>query len=138
MEISEELKNLILQAVEAENKEGTPVLGKYLSRNEHTMMMGSDPTEYYKGYDAISKALSPQIENLPKYTVTLGKVHAFSEGSVGWFVYTAVQKYETGSESPMRVNGVVHKEDGEWKVVFANFTLEVPNDKMSLILDKWN
>ncbi len=137
MEKSEEIKNLILQAADALNKGDARVVQNALSHNELTMLIGSDPTEWVVGYDTIIGILDAQVENLPKSTISLDKIFAFSEGSLGWFVYNGVQKFETGSEMPMRVNGVLHKENGAWKIVFINYTIEVPNEKMGLILDKW-
>ncbi len=137
MKKSEEIKNLILETIEKSNK-GTPdEPGKNLSKNENVMVIGSDPAEWVIGYDPIVKSQEAEQKGMPKATYEISNLHTFEEGTVGWYVCKSVAKYENGNELAMRVNGILHKEGGEWKSVLQNYTIEVPNEKMGLILEKW-
>ena len=137
MKKSEEIKNLILETLEKSNK-GTPdEPGTNLSKDENVMVVGSDPTEWTIGHDNIVKSQTAEQEGMPKATYEISNLHTFEEGTVGWYVCKSVAKYENGKELEMRVNGVMHKEDGKWKSVFQNYTIEVPNEKIGLILENW-
>ena len=138
MEKSEEIKNLILKAAKAYEQGDADFWVNIVAQQEDALVIGSSPNEVFKGYDTIVKMLKEDWGAKKPFTVTMLDIQAFSEGTVGWYVVKSIYKYDNGSELPLRINGVMHKENGVWKLLLQNFTLEVPNDKMGKVLDKWN
>ena len=138
MEESEEIKELILKAAKAYEEGDADFWVKLMAQEAKPFILGTDPTEWFIGNDIIYQYLKPDWGAKKTFTINMGEVHAFSEGTMGWFVVKCVYKYDNGSELPLRINGVVHRESGKWKLVLQNFTLAVPVDKKGLIAEKWN
>ena len=138
MEESEEIKNLILEAVKAYEQGNADFWVNFLAQQAKTFVIGTDPTEWFIGNEIIFKYLKDDWGARKPFTVDVKEIHAFSEGTMGWGLMKCVYMYNNGSELPLRVNGVFHKESGEWKLVMENFTLAVPVDKKGLIAEKWN
>jgi ketosteroid isomerase-like protein len=137
MEESQELKDLIFEAANA-NKEGNfEFWEKHFSKNMNVMTYGTAPSEGINGYEKIIATTKAELSAMKPTSITIHDMQAFSEGSVGWFLVRSTGFYSNGTELPLRTSGVVHKEDGIWKIVMQNTTLEVPDEKIKAILDKW-
>ena len=54
--------------------------------------------------------------------IAVSRMEAYCEGAVGWVADVVVMKRPGGNEVPMRHTFVLHKEDGEWKVVHAHYS----------------
>jgi len=137
MEESEEIKTLIREAAEANVQGNFEFWEKYISKNKDVMMYGSAPGEGIIGYDTIISTLKAELSVMKPTSYTIEHLKAFSEGSVGWYLIRATSFYSNGTEVPVRTTGVVHKEDGIWKVVMQNTTFEIPDEKIKTILEKW-
>jgi hypothetical protein len=137
MEESQEIKDLISKAGNANTQGDIEFWQNIISKNKNVMLYGTAPSEGLKGYDKIISALKAELGAMQPSSFTIHDVQAFSEGSVGWFLVRATSVYPNGSELPARSTGIVHKEDGIWKLVMQNTTLEVPDEKIKTVLDKW-
>ena len=138
MEESEEIKTLIHEAGEANIQGNIEFWDKHFSKNKDVMIFGTAPGEGIKGYDTILSALKTELSVMKPSSFTIDTLHAFSEGSVGWYLVRATTLYPNGTELPARISGVMHKEDGIWKIVMQNASLEVPDEKIKEIVEKWN
>jgi hypothetical protein len=65
-------------------------------------------------------------EEVPNFTI-IGDPQAYYHGDVGWFADQIKFVLADGSETPMRLTGVLEKEAGEWKVVQWHFSIGVAN-----------
>ena len=137
MKESIEIKNLIIEGQKAFESGDSKYWMNFLAQQEGTVIIGTDPNEWYRGYENIIKVKELWEQEKPFKTKTLD-IRAFSEGTVGWFDATAVFEFTNGSELPMRVTGVFHQENGKWKIVQQNMAIEVPNEKLGKILEKWH
>lgn len=54
---------------------------------------------------------------------------AYCEGTVGWVADRVVLTRPNKIEVPIWHTFVFHKENGEWKIVLAHFSTEVPDDE---------
>ena len=137
MEESEEIKSLIHKAGEANKQGNIEFWEKRISKNKDVMIYGTAPGEGIKGYDTIIQGLKAELSVMKPASFTIDTLHAFSEGSVGWYLVRATTQYPNGTELPARISGVMHKEDGIWKIVMQNASLEVPDEKITKIVEKW-
>lgn len=137
MEESEEIKKLIHEAGEANTQGNFEFWEKHISKNKDLMIFGTAPGEGIKGYDTIIAAFRAELSAMKPSSFAIDTLHAFSEGTVGWYLVRATATYPNGTVLPTRVSGVMHKEDGIWKIVMQNATLEVPDEKIKAIVEKW-
>jgi ketosteroid isomerase-like protein len=137
MEKSIDIKNLIHKAAEANKKADVEFWKEHISKNKDVIIFGTAPNEGIKGYENIIKALQAELSMLKPTEITIGDMYAFSEGTVGWYFVRSTAKFSNGSELPTRASGVMHMEDGIWKVVMQSTTFDVPDEKMKNILEKW-
>ena len=59
-----------------------------------------------------------------------GAPEAYSEGSVGWVADHPKFKLADGTEIPLRLTAVFHKENNDWKFVQWHFSVGVPNEEL--------
>lgn len=137
MEESEEIKKLIYESGEANTQGNVEFWEKHFSKNKDVMIYGTAPGEGIRGYDSIIAAFKAELSVMKPSSFTIDTLHAFCEGTVGWYLVRSTATYPNGTEMPARASGIVHKEDGIWKIVMQSATLEVPDEKIKSVLDKW-
>jgi hypothetical protein len=91
-------------------------------------VIGSGPGEGHQGREPW---ISTYAEFITKAGLRLagGKdPHGWAEGTVGFAVDEPRFVTPDGSFLPTRLTGVLHEEDGEWKVVHLHFSVGVPDE----------
>jgi hypothetical protein len=104
----------------------------HLNRNSNhdgALAIGTDPNEWWQGYDAITQIFQAQSEALQNMAVVDPQTQAYSEGSVGWTATRTMFRLPAGTEFPIRLTIVYHQEDGEWKVVQWHGSVGVANEE---------
>jgi hypothetical protein len=102
MEQSDELRDLTLRFYEAATTGDLPFFERYVSRQQGAVFVGTDPTEWWEGFEAFVEAMRAQSEAM--------------EGD--------------GTEIPFRNTVVFRREDGEWKLVHEHASIGVRNEEM--------
>ena len=129
-ERSAEIEQVCRESVDAMARSDIDLVARLTSRDPCVLSIGSDASEWSEGYDEIIGSLRDSTpEGELGVTVGLDDVKAFSEGSVGWAAGHAYFEIE-GKRVPIRLTGVFHQEDGEWKAVQSHASIGVPNDRM--------
>ena len=100
-----------------------------ISTHDGVLAIGTDPNEWWRGYDTITNIFHAQSEALQQISVVRPETEAYGEGSVGWSATQATFRLPDGTESPFRLTIVYHQEDGEWKVVQWHGSVGVPNEE---------
>jgi len=129
-EQSGEVEQAIRSAVEAMARSDIEALERTTSRDTGVLSIGSDADEWAEGYDEITRLLrasGPEAEM--GVTPGVEEVKGYSEGSVGWGAARGYFEME-GKRVPVRMTAVLHKENGDWKMVQAHASIGVPNDRM--------
>ena len=105
-------------------------LERTTSQEEGVVAIGSDPAEVAEGYDQIIPLLrSSTPEGELRIRARIDDVKAYEEGDTGWGHGRG--SFETDGKSVgVRFTAVLHREDGEWKVVQSHASIGVPNDRM--------
>lgn len=100
-----------------------------LVSNDVTMMSGTDESEWWTGYDAVTSALQGQLEAGGGFDITTGAPRAFGEGGLSVFDDQPVMTSPEGQSLTVRLTGAARLEDdGQWRFVQVHFSLGVPNE----------
>lgn len=129
MEQSSELKAVLLSFYEALTTGDIGFIKNITSRRDGVLMIGTDPNEWWADYETIIRINEAQIKEMGGIPIEAGDPQAFSQGSVGWVADQAKVKLPDGSEVPFRLTGVLHKENGEWKMIQWHVSIGVPNEE---------
>ena len=124
-----ELKNLVLQNYEKEaSGEILEVVRSSYSRQEGVTVVGTDPNEWFEGYDAILGFYAPADGH--KLDVKVDVLKAYCEGTIGWTIDRVTVKLPNGVELPIRHTRIFQKEDKGWKIVHNHISIAVPNESI--------
>ena len=131
MKPSSELKKLVLEIYKTMGSgDATPNI-KRISQQDGTLMIGTDPDEWWFGHKRIAEVLTAQEKVLPGATIK-GDPQAYAHGDVGWWADQATFVPADGTEIPFRITGVFEKEAGEWKCVQWHASFGIPNADVGL------
>ena len=123
-----EPRNLVLQNYEKEaSGEILEVVGRY-SQQEGVTVIGTDPDEWFEGYEAIYQFYAPA--NGSRLDVKVEVLKAYSQGNVGWTIDRVKVKFPNGVELPIRHSRIFEKEEGGWKIVHNHISVAVPNEQI--------
>jgi hypothetical protein len=100
-----------------------------ISHAEGTVVIGTDPNEWWEGYEKIVSIYKTQMEEMGGMTLVAGDPQAYCEGSVGWALDRPKFKLPDGKEIQARFSTVFHRENGEWKIVQHHVSIGVPNEE---------
>jgi adenylate cyclase len=133
MEHSDELKDLTLRFYEAAASGDLSFLERYVSRQEGAVFVGTDPNEWWEGFEALRDALRAQSEAMGGggLRIVAGQLQAYREGSVGWSIdRDALFRLPDGTEIPFRNTVVFLQEDAEWKLIHGHASIGVRNEEL--------
>ena len=130
MEQSTELKEFTLRSYEALSSGDYSFYERYLSQEDGVLSLGTDPNEWWAGYATITKVFKAQLEEMGGFSIIDGAPEAYSEGSVGWVADHPTLKLADGTEIPVRLTAVYHKENNDWKFVQMHLSVGVPNEEL--------
>jgi hypothetical protein len=125
---SPELKDLTLRFFQAAVAGDTAFIERAYSRQPGTLQIGTDPTEWWHGWETITGIWRSQIEALGgSMPVFANDVEAWQEGDVGWAAANGAIRVPEQPATPLRLTAVFRREDGEWRVVQGHGSIGVPN-----------
>ena len=130
VERSPELEQVMRDIIDAMERSDIEWVERHQSHDDCVVGIGSDPSEWATGFD---ETLRLWRESMPDATLQvhagLDDVEAFREGDVGWAAGRGWFDVE-GRRVPVRMTAVLHREDGDWKIVQTHASIGVPNDRM--------
>ena len=103
---------------------------RLLTQEEGAIGIGTDPNEWADSRAEFIAFLESQMAEAE--TVRLeaeANPRCFEEGSVGWVADRPTFVVADSSTVPTRMTAVMRKEDGEWKLVHAHWSVGVPNQQ---------
>ena len=128
MEQSTELKELYLRICEALSSGDYPFFERCFSKKDGVLAIGTDPTEWWAGYDNITRVFKVQIEETGGFQILKDTPHAYSDGSIGWLAGRPTLKLRDGTEMPVRLTAVFQREQNSWKIVQWHFSIAIANE----------
>lgn len=130
MKQSDELKEFTLQSYSAFAEGDYAFFERHMSQEEGALAIGSDPEEWWAGYDTITRVFKAQMEEMGGFVLADADPQAYTEGTVGWVADYPKFRLPDGTEVPFRITAVYHKEKGAWKMVQWHGSIGVPNEEM--------
>lgn len=128
MNPSVELKNVMLRFIESTASGDVSTLEHLFSHKDGVLALGTDPSEWWVGYDTITRLFKAQLQEMGgNIKLKVGELNAFVEGTVGWAATSAMWQLPKDQEIPIRWTAVFHQEDKEWKIVQSHASIGVPN-----------
>ena len=125
-----ELKHLVLQLYEQETSGGLLAGARRLySQQAGVMLIGSDPKEWFEDADSIMHFYAEN--SATGLEITVDRLKACQENGMGWVIDRVIAKLPNGVEIPVRHTYLFHQENGDWKIVHAHISVEVPNESIS-------
>jgi ketosteroid isomerase-like protein len=131
MEQSAELRDLTLRFYEAATTGDLPFFERHVSRQEGAVFVGTDPNEWWEGFEAFVEAMRAQSEAMGGMRIVAGQLQAYQEGGIGLVIdRDASFRLPDGTEIPFRNTVVFRREDGEWKLVHEHASIGIRNEEM--------
>ena len=128
MKESAELSELYVRLCDAQTNGDYEFFEKRFSQNQGVLAIGTDPSEWWTGYDAISKVFKSQLKEVEGIQVLADGAKAYCDGSIGWVAGRPTVKLPDGNEITMRLSVVFQREQDEWKIVQWHSSMGVSNE----------
>ena len=134
MERSTDIEALVEAWFRAATNGDSSLVATHVSQSDSTRLIGSDPSEVFKGGAAVSEFLTGEVDGAGgQATFTPTDIEAFREGSVAWATANVTISMPDGRQVVPRWSAVFHQEDGTWKFVHTHASIAVPNDQIGWI-----
>jgi ketosteroid isomerase-like protein len=130
VEQSPELKELYLQVCEAQTSGDYAFFERCFSQKDGVVAIGTDPAEWWAGYDTITKVFKAQLEEAGGFQILADTPLAYCDGSIGWVAGQPTLKLTDGTEIPFRLTAVFQKEQDGWKIVQWHVSAGVSNEDL--------
>jgi len=130
MEQPTELREFYLRSCEAQSNGDYAFFERHFSTRDGVIAIGTDPAEWWAGYDTIAKMFKSQLEETGGVEVLPGTHQAHRDGSIGWVAGQPIVRLADGTEIPARLTAVVQKEPDGWKIVQWHFSTGISNEDL--------
>ena len=121
----DEIRAVIDQLLEAQNAGDADLVRAMLSQRPDAVHIGTDAEEWWTGKQvADAVAASPGGDGI---LASADDIDVHIHGDVAWAEGHGRFTNASGSERPVRMTGVLVREDGQWKVVQSHASIGVPN-----------
>ena len=130
MEQSMELQALYGRICEAQSSGDYGFFESHFSRKEGVLAIGTDPSEWWDGYDTIVRVFKAQLKEVADFQIMADTPHAFCDGSMGWVAGRPTLKLPDGTEMPFRLTLVFQKEPNGWKIVQWHSSIGISNENL--------
>ena len=126
MKRSPEIEDLMRESVAALERNDLRFIEEHTSRADGTVVIGSDPGEYSRDFEAIMKLMADSTpEGDQQIHVLIGEIRGYEEGDIGWSDATGHFEHD-GVKVPVRITDVARREDGVWRSVQSHASIGVP------------
>lgn len=119
MQRCEDAESVLSQIYDAFEQGDPALFERHLATGVDTVVIGTDPAEWWQGADEVMRAISAQIPEMKEAGIEVkrGEVRAFSDGPVAWLTDKPSFKLADGTVIPLRVTAVLIKDGTEWKLI---------------------
>jgi hypothetical protein len=134
MERSPEIEELVAAWFASATTGDPSLVATRVSQDDATRLIGSDPTEFFKGGAAVSEFLNGELVGAAgNVTFTPSNTEAFAEGSVGWATSHITITMPDGRRVTPRWSAVFHQDNGVWVFVQIHASIGVTNDAVGWV-----
>jgi hypothetical protein len=128
-EAAERVLNEILDSFEQGD---VGLFERHLTSGAETLVIGTDPAEWWQGSDEVMRAMGAQIAEIKAAGIEIerGELRAYREGPVAWSSDKAAFKRADGTAVPMRITAVLTGDGDTWKLVQWHSSVGVANKEV--------
>ena len=136
MEKSPEIRDLILRMYQAMTTGNLAFLEGCVSHQPEIISIGTDPGEWWVGYETILRANRSQWEEVGdtgggmRMRVIGADPQAYRQGDIGWVADRATFEFPGGAAVPFRLTAVFCHEDDGWKLIQQHSSVGVRNEDL--------
>jgi len=132
MEPSEEIRDAMHEVLTAFNDDEA-TWRRIWSARPGALSIGTDPREWWESGDAAASLHAKQTEERGPAYLTVRKLMAVQEGSVGWAAADTEVDWR-GGHTDFRATAIFHLERGKWKLVHFHRSFGIPNESYGAYL----
>jgi hypothetical protein len=127
MKPSHDVQSMIAEYFRAAAGGDSAWIRRHVSSRPEMRLVGSDPTEWFTGTDAVD-FLAREAETLGgSVRVDPGHPDGYEEGDIGWGITNPTLTMPDGTTVTPRWSAVLHRQDGEWEFVQIHASIGVAN-----------
>ena len=128
--VEQEVRAALEASREALNNGDRDGFASSLSTSAESTIIGSDPEEWYTGTQLLANWDEAMTAGGNPVRAMQDEVFVHVNGDVAWVEGRGRLIDPSGRECPVRLTGVLLKEDGKWKGVQSHASIGVPNDQI--------
>lgn len=98
-----------------------------ISTQDGLVWIGTDPLEWWTGHDTVVQVFRAQLDAIGSFDLVGGDPMGYGEGDVAWVADQPAVRLPDGTEVPLRVTAVAHREADGWKFVQWHVSIGVSN-----------
>ena len=101
-----------------------------LARDQGVLMVGSDPGEWWAGYEVIAAVMRTQAHEMPQIHFEVEEIAAWKKGATGWAAVKAQMATADLPPVETRATIVFCEEGAYWRIVQWHFSIAVANEEV--------
>ena len=121
----DEIRKLLDELIEAQNSGDAPRLRSMLSERPDAVHIGTDAEEWWTSNQLVDDVAAAGGGD--DIRVVADDIDVHVQGDIAWVEGRGRFTRADGAERPVRMTGVLVREDGHWKIVQSHASIAVPN-----------
>jgi ketosteroid isomerase-like protein len=121
----DEIRELLGELIEAQNSGDAPRLRSMLSERPDAVHIGTDAEEWWTSNQLVDDVAAAGGGD--DIRVVADDIDVHVQGDIAWVEGRGRFTRADGAERPVRMTGVLVREDGQWKIVQSHASIAVPN-----------
>jgi len=122
----DEIRKLLNEMIEAQNSGDAPRLRTMLSERPDVVHIGTDAAEWWTSGQVVGAVAA--VGSGDDVRAVADDIDVHVQGDIAWVEGRGRFTRADGAERPVRMTGVLVREDGRWKVVQSHASIGVPNE----------
>jgi hypothetical protein len=131
MDQSQEVRGALSSLIETF---GTPRMGsaftEAISTEPGTLVVGTDPAEWWDNPDDLLRALQTQSAELQGAVAAVNHCEGWIQGDIGWGAVKANIVFPDGPAAMMRITATLARRSGGWKIVQFHASVGAANQEI--------
>jgi ketosteroid isomerase-like protein len=124
-ESHDEIRDLLDEMIEAQNAGDAPRLRTMLSERPDAVHIGTDAEEWWTSKQLVDAVAA--VTGGDDIQAVADDIGIHVQGDIAWVEGHGRFTRADGAERPVRLSGVLAREDGQWKAVQTHASIGVPN-----------
>lgn len=131
MHPSPEVEGVVSRYLRALASTDAETLSHLYSKHEAALVIGTDPTEWWAGFEEFMSVISAQLAEAHErggLQIEVTYVRGYEDGNVGWAAVRGVFEFAGRPELPFRLTAVLRVEQGHWRLMQTHTSVGLRNE----------